>query len=608
LKAIITYLTVALLFLSPISMAQKPLKPSNVGDSTVLRMIPLEKIPVMSLQATVEVDQLAKSIIDDNQLGTVKAVSDSMLIVIDSLLQMEDPVVYDSLLPRILVSKKNFWITMQEKLVKQRKEVEAIMEDLSSKSNQIEHTLALWENTKTAFDSTYTDSLMSHSIKEIIEQADSVQNIVRARTPEVFRLLRHITQYEVKTNHLLTAINEINRKRQEAIFEKTDPSIVELNYTKPLHWGIERYLKLSIQQNLSILNQFYRNNATRLLLYAGYLLMLFTVFFFLKKKSTELDVKKQNIYQYLVLKILRRPFSLAVILGIFSSSLFFSSRPPIFADVAILVLTLPIIDISIQASGKKGIKFLIIFALLILLRLSSNIFPPATLLHRLLLLITGSLEVVFLIGLLRNLNISNITSQSFGQFVRILIFFHLGAVMVGTIANLTGHLALAEITIDLPVTNTLVGLLLIISSITLIGLIQLAVDGRYLGRFRFLKNRKPLVKRRVALIILFVAILFWIHYILQMLRISDIVYDFISSTLNARISVGSASFTMGGVLLFFFIIWLSVVISGMLRAILEDDVLNKLSLKKGVPRMISVVFHHRFSTAVAVLTNPRKIS
>nr|MBP8790547.1 mechanosensitive ion channel [Breznakibacter sp.] len=62
---------------------------------------------------------------------------------------------------------------------------------------------------------------------------------------------------------------------------------------------------------------------------------------------------------------------------------------------------------------------------------------------------------------------------------------------------------------------------------------------------------------------------------------------------TTEVSLGVIKFKMGSVLLFFSIIYISVLVSGMIRSILEDDVLNNVSLAKGVPRMISVVI--RFS-------------
>jgi small-conductance mechanosensitive channel len=167
------------------------------------------------------------------------------------------------------------------------------------------------------------------------------------------------------------------------------------------------------------------------------------------------------------------------------------------------------------------------------------------------------------------------------------------ASITGLIANITGHLRLAEIAIDLSITNTLVGLLLIISTVVIIGLIQILIDSNYLKKFIYLQKRRQLFKNRIVTIMMFLAALLWVNYILQILRVNEIFYSFLDSMLNTKISVGTATFSMGSVLLFFFIIWLSVIVSDMIRAVLEDDVLNRVSLKKGVPRMISVIV--RFS-------------
>jgi small-conductance mechanosensitive channel len=205
----------------------------------------------------------------------------------------------------------------------------------------------------------------------------------------------------------------------------------------------------------------------------------------------------------------------------------------------------------------------------------------------------GSLEIAILISLIRTLNIRKITHHAFNQFVRFIILIHILASITGLIANITGHLRLAEIAIDLSITNTLVGLLLIISTVVIIGLLQLLIDSNYLKKFNYLKKRRQLFKNRIVTIMMSLAALLWINYILQILRVNEIFYNFLDSMLNTKISVGTATFSMGSVLLFFFIIWLSVIISDMIRAVLEDDVLNRVSLKKGVPRMISVIV--RFS-------------
>jgi small-conductance mechanosensitive channel len=49
------------------------------------------------------------------------------------------------------------------------------------------------------------------------------------------------------------------------------------------------------------------------------------------------------------------------------------------------------------------------------------------------------------------------------------------------------------------------------------------------------------------------------------------------------------SFSLAKILMFIVIIWFSIVLSRVIKIVLRSDVLNKLSLKKGIPRMITAI-------------------
>ncbi len=582
------------LYLFPlISLAQISHSIASLGDTAKTLTIPLEEIPTISLKTTIKLDKLRESLISEDKIAAEKAKSDSLIAKIRILLIAEEKANYDSLLSRDLVNRSNFWRGYQEVLEKQLDKTENIIAELSSKRKEVISELRLWANTKSLIDSVYTDSLYSWTINDVILQADSLSKTILARTKICFSVLKGLKQYYVRVDNLLSEIKNINRVRQEKVFEKTHPSFLSVSFTEKSNWDLLQKAKLFQDENILILARFYRSNINEIFIFTGLVIILIGVFFFLMSKSNRIALSQNNVYQKSVATILHRPLSVAIILGIFSTSLFFRDRPPILLDLSILLLTIPIIDIVAHVSNKKGKIYLITFALLIILRFINYIFPPITPVHRLNLLLMGGLEVVILIALFRKLNIRNITNPAFNQFVRVIILVHIFASITGLMANFTGHLRLAEIAIDLAITNTLVGLLLIISTVVIVGLLQLAIDGNYLKKFNFLQKRRQLFKSRIVVIMMLVVSLLWINYILQILRVNDIFYQFVDTLLNKNIALGSASFTMGSVLLFFFIIWLSVIISDMIKAVLEDDVLNRVSLKKGVPRMISVIV--RFS-------------
>lgn len=597
-------LTIGLLLFSVISIAQGSQNTINVNDSSSINTIPLEEVLIVSIETTVRLEKLAESLITKDQLAKEKAQNDSLINIVNDLLIKEKPENLDSLLSRNLVNKKNFWVDYKKTLKEQETRVANIIYELSSKSKLANYELELWKRTKIAIDSTYKDVLFRSAINKVIFKADSVRRTILNKSKTAFSLLREVKQYESRIDEFLLEIESINKINQEQVFIKTQPFLLSSKSLYYSSWDLKKNIKQFIYENKVILTHFYYNNTVRFVFFVGYVILLGAVFFFLEKKSLEIVPEEKSIYQDAVIIMLHKPISLTIIIGIFSSGIFFPNYSPIIIDISIFVLATAIVNIIAHVSDTKGYIYLSVFIVLILLRFISYIFPNVGSIHRFILLIIGILEVLTLSSLLRSFDIKEITSHTFNQFARLIILFHLFTSIIGIITTITGHLRLAKITLELSITNTLVILLITISSVILIGLIQLAIDGKRLSKLKFLQNRKAFFKKRAAIVVIFAASLLWIHDLLQIINISDIFYGYISTILNHEISLGSISFTMGGVFLFLFIIWLSVNISDLTRIILEDDVLTKVSLKKGVPRMISVIIRFcLISTGIFIAIN-----
>lgn len=581
------------LLMCPIISFAQTAQNSLSADTVKTLRIPVEEILTSSLQTDIRLDKLSESIVTKEEVSHHIAQNDSILSRVKAFLLTEEKVDFNRISSRKIANKSNFWKRYKKVLETQTTITEDLITELTSKSKVVNSTLKLWSNTKLMLESVYKDSLYNTAINDVVVQADSLNRIILARKNVFFTSLKLLRKTSVRVDKLLQKINSVKRFRQEHMFEKTNQSFFSIAFFERSNWELSQYLRSFIDANTEVLKRFYRNYKTQVVSFFIYIVILIGVFVFLMIKSKNVDKTKADFYKKTVIAVLRRPISLAVILGIFSSGLLFYERPPILSDLFILVSTIAIADIVAHISNKKGKIFIIAFVLMIVLRFVNYIFPPITVFHRIDLLLMGIVEVVVFMMLYRKLNIKHIIGKLFNQFVHLIIISHILASVVGIIANFTGHLRFAEIAIDLSITNTLVGLILIIFSVVFIGLLRIAIDGTTLKKLHFIRNRAEYLKKKATVIILVGVSLLWFNYILQILRIDETVYQFFSSIINTNISVGNTAFTMGSVFLFFFIIWLSVIVADMIKAILEDDVLTLISLKKGVPRIISAVV--RFS-------------
>jgi len=562
-------------------------------DSTDTRYIPLEEIPAKSLRALTKIDEFNESIISLEEVKLITNHSDSILGFVEAFLIKDERIDFDSLQSRKLVNKSRFWKRYKVLIANQIELTEDIIHELASKSKNVNKEKRLWLNTKLVLDSALKDPIYERSISEVIEKSEKVNNGILDRTKLCYASLKMLNESIIRIDKLLLEIRKINRVRQEEVFDKTHSSFGKIVFDKSSYRNPLTYSMSFYEDNLKIINRYFQDHKQKVILFTIYLLFLIVLFIYLMRRSKDIKIDSNNIYENTVVKVLQRPISLAIILSIFSSTLFYPERPPILIDLSILILVVPIINIVVHVSNKKSYLYLIMFTLLILLGFINYILPSGTPYYRFNLLLMGVLEIFFLVSIYRNINISSIINVGFNQFVRIIIVVLIIASSLGIIANFTGHLRIAKIAIDLPITNFLVGILLIISAVVFIGLIQLSINGNYLQKFNFINQRIHVIKKRVIFIVMLVAALLWINYNLKILRLNEIFYQFLDTVFNTSIPLGSASFTLAGILLFVVIIWLSVIVSDLIRAILDDDVLKRVSLKKGVPRMISVVV--RFS-------------
>ena len=88
------------------------------------------------------------------------------------------------------------------------------------------------------------------------------------------------------------------------------------------------------------------------------------------------------------------------------------------------------------------------------------------------------------------------------------------------------------------------------------------------------------------------AVVVWASGTLESLQIFPVVSGAVLAALDRRWSVGTLEVSVGDVLAFCLAVWLSMLLSRLIRFVLEEDVLPRVDLPRGVPGAISMVTHY----------------
>lgn len=124
------------------------------------------------------------------------------------------------------------------------------------------------------------------------------------------------------------------------------------------------------------------------------------------------------------------------------------------------------------------------------------------------------------------------------------------------------------------------------------GLVIIALQVRPLTYFAMVRKHRGMIHRRMMRVIQCLMFLAWLSLVLKRFQLRDPLFEGISEVLNAGLVLGAFRLTLGQIIAFIVIVWLSFIVSKFLRFLLEEDVYDRLKLTRGLPYAISTVLHY----------------
>jgi len=600
-------LILAGLFWSFIAFSQEELVQEAPKDSAAAKdIIPFNEVLIAAGESKIRTAQLSESLISREDIERENRRNDSILILIDSALAQKATVVYRQENQRFLTNEKNYWQRAIDHIKTQKKRVSDLIRSLQNQQASLEMELRKWRNTRELNDSTYAFGNISEVVGSTTGTLDSLAGEIRERTELLIIPLNKTISTEVEVELLLKRIQDALQENIASVYTRTSASLFEKDYASSTAQGVIERVLASLRSEWVALVFHFNGHKTNYALYLAFVLVVLALFIWLKTRLKYLKDDDLTYYQTTFKAVLQRPLSAGLLFCLFLTVAFFPNRPPLFIDLVILAMLVPLLDIALRLTPRKLHGLLWIFAFLLVLLLAIQLMPKETLLFRYALLVFGMVELLLLYKLYRHPKALVLPSLTLTRFVRFLVVFHILAVFIGVLGNIAGFDRFSLVAISSFITNTLVGILLFICAVILIGGLQYFVESKTMGQFRVMRDHKEYLKDIIARIVIIGVTAFWLDAILRIFYVKGFVYEVLGNIFTRDIAVGSMSFSLAKILLFVFIIWFSIVLSRVIKIVLRSDVLNKLSLKKGIPRMITAITQFALIT-IGVLMAVRAI-
>ena len=176
-----------------------------------------------------------------------------------------------------------------------------------------------------------------------------------------------------------------------------------------------------------------------------------------------------------------------------------------------------------------------------------------------------------------------IKSPAVQMFMRILIVGFMALQFLAIIANLVGAFRLAEFLALLPLQIYALAILVLLSSKLADTILFLILASKNLQKLNVVKEEFQVIHKKSLWLIDFLLLFLFVSISLNIFRVRDAVFGWTREFLSDGIKIGAVDISLGSIMIFVFVLWLSIFISRMLRYVLEKDVFTRVKTAKGIP-------------------------
>ncbi len=186
--------------------------------------------------------------------------------------------------------------------------------------------------------------------------------------------------------------------------------------------------------------------------------------------------------------------------------------------------------------------------------------------------------------------------QSTTYIFTAIFYLFIGFLVIGILAIFIGYNSLGLFLIVGVVVSLYVFILFFTGYQLVAGFTELILNSSWLTEFNVVKKNIREISTWMHSLLYTFTILFLFYFFLKIFNVEEPIINTIKSIWEFGFNTGQLNISIGNIVIFFFTLWLAVLISKITSAILEQDVLSKMKLKRGVPKTISTLIKYAIIT------------
>ncbi len=425
--------------------------------------------------------------------------------------------------------------------------------------------------------------------RDVQGTVDQVETYRRGRQDVVLGLQDQVSQQLSAITHVLTQIDIAEGDARQRLFEPDSPPLWQAVFSRGDDLSLTSEVRDSWTENWATFIDYMRSSQTRLLFHFVLFAALMALLVDLRRRNTQWTMERTLEAPA---HIQSHPVSAALLVALLFTRWIHPDAPIVVADLAQLAILLPVLRLLPGLVHQSMRKPLYGLAGLYALNQIGSLALEQSILQRLLLLGVTGLALVGLLALVRQ---GPSLAGRTGRWWGIALFAgRIGIVALASsvVANVIGNVSLAELLTSATLNSALLAMVMVAGAMVLEGVLKVLLRTRIAQSVNAVRLHTQLLARRGTSGLQLGALLLWLVTTLSLFRVLSLFVGTAGAILGRVWSVGSFNISAGDVLAFVITLWIAILASRFIRFVLNEDVLPRIELPRGVPGAISTVAHY----------------
>jgi len=502
----------------------------------------------------------------------------------------------NTLKQRALQDKNVVWENYKSELKDYQSTIDSRIKVLNSLNNEVVGEINRWTATKKNLtENSESTNLFSNMDTMIFKLQDIVQ-ITLIRLDSIFIIQKRLTEVVLISDEVIAEISRAQLQLQKNYFAFDSPPIWNINKidslasdSTRLEAGTKNQNIISgVRDDINRLKEFAGNNIQTFIFQILFVLILLTLMLVVKRRGSKEDNELTNPLEKEARVVIDNPVSASLAVGLLVSASFYKALIPVFSDLLIFIILAATVYILPKLTHKKVfIPLLIIFLVNFFISFEVYMDLQSLPARIILLLTTAALSYAIIAG-------RKVIKEWPGQFRRISAFnrfilpVFLLFTFIGILANIIGMVYMARFLTLAVLTSVGLGSVVYLSVKVFTSIIILAFKLRSHFNLPTLTNLAEVVQKRVRPVLMLVGIFVWIFFTLMGFELYEYINLWVIDILEIKWKIGEMTISVGGILAFMFIFFITMFLAKIIATIFQDEWLIKV-LPRGIAPAISLI-------------------